>query len=224
MKLKGIVLCGLAIFASASLGTKSQAACKPEIDWWQQICNLPCIQKPIIPEMPEKPEEPETPIVPDVPVIPEVPNVPETPDVPDAPVLPEIPEVENNASAYEMQVLELVNAERAKHGLSALSWDNSLADVARAHSRDMAARGFFSHNNPDGKTPFDRIKAAGISDGSAGENIAAGQKNPEEVVDAWMNSAGHRANILNASFKKLGVGYVVSNQGYKTYWTQNFIG
>ena len=212
MKVKGIVLCGLAILASASLGVKSQAACKIDINWWQQLCNLPCIQKPIVPEIPEKPELPETPIV------------PEKPDLPESPEKPETPEVENNASAYEMKVLELVNAERAKHGLSSLSWDNRLADVARAHSRDMAARNFFAHNNPDGKTPFDRIKAAGINYGSAGENIATGQKTPEEVVDAWMNSEGHRANILNASYKKLGVGYVTANRGYKTYWTQNFIG
>lgn len=221
MKVKGIVLCGLALALSASLGAKSQAACKIDIDWWQKLCNLPCIQKPIVPEKPELPDEPE---VPETPEKPESPNVPETPETPETPVVPETPEVESNASEYEMKVLELVNAERAKYGLAALTWDNKLADVARAHSRDMAERNFFSHNNPDGKTPFDRIKAAGINYSSAGENIAAGQKTPEEVVEAWMNSEGHRANILNASFKKLGVGYVTSNQGYKTYWTQNFIG
>lgn len=152
---------------------------------------------------------------------PELPNIPE---IPEKPIVPETPEVNVDAHEYELKVLELVNAERAKYGLLPLSWDSKLAEVARAHSQDMAKRGFFSHNNPDGKTPFDRIKAAGINYRSAGENIAAGQKTPEEVVKAWMNSSGHRANILNANYTKLGVGYLSGSGTYKTYWTQNFIG
>ncbi|MBQ2896855.1 MAG: hypothetical protein IJE46_00840 [Clostridia bacterium] len=130
----------------------------------------------------------------------------------------------STASEYELEVLELVNAERKKNGLSSLSWDNRAAEVARAHSKDMADRNFFSHTNPDGKSPFDRLKAYGISYKSAAENIAAGQATPQEVVKSWMNSEGHRANILNKTVTKLGVGYYKSNSGYKHYWTQCFLG
>lgn len=129
-----------------------------------------------------------------------------------------------NASAFEKRVLELVNEERAKRGLSALKWSNELASVARAHSKDMHERSFFSHTNPDGKSPFDRIKAAGISYSYAAENIAAGQATPEAVVEGWMNSQGHRENILNAKLKYLGVGFYEAAGGYKYYWTQNFTG
>ncbi len=129
-----------------------------------------------------------------------------------------------NASAFEKEVLDLVNAERAKKGLNALEWSNELATVARAHSKDMSERGFFSHTNPDGLSAFDRIKNAGIKYSYAAENIAAGQSTPQEVVTGWMNSAGHRANILNPNLKKLGVGLYKSTGGYKYYWTQNFIG
>lgn len=127
-------------------------------------------------------------------------------------------------SSYAQAVLELVNAERAKNGLNALQLDSALSKVAEAHSKDMATRNFFSHTNPDGLSPFDRIKNAGISYRTAGENIAAGQKTPEQVVEGWMNSEGHRKNILNASFTKMGLGYVKANSGYSTYWTQLFIG
>ena len=134
------------------------------------------------------------------------------------------PQEPTDASAFELKVLELVNIERAKYGLSALKWSGELASVARAHSKDMSDRGFFSHTNPDGKSPFDRIKAAGISYSYAAENIAAGQSTPEAVVEGWMNSQGHRENILNANLKYLGVGFYEAAGGYKYYWTQNFTG
>lgn len=134
------------------------------------------------------------------------------------------PQAPTNASAFEKRVLELVNIERAKHGLSALQWSSELASVARAHSKDMHERGFFSHTNPDGKSPFDRIKAAGIKYSYAAENIAAGQSTPEAVVEGWMNSKGHRENILNGNLKYLGVGFYEASGGYKYYWTQNFTG
>lgn len=124
-------------------------------------------------------------------------------------------------TSFEKQVLDLVNEQRAQNGLSALVWDDALASVARAHSEDMRDRHFFSHTNPDGLSPFDRIKSYGISYRSAGENIAAGQTTPAEVVQAWMNSSGHRANILNEGYTKLGVGYA-SGGSYGHYWTQNF--
>ena len=147
-------------------------------------------------------------------------NPDETPDeTPD-----QAPGADIEKLSYEQQVLALVNQERAKQGLSALSWSDELTAVARAHSKDMAARGFFSHTNPDGQSPFDRMKAAGISYRTAGENIAAGQRTPQEVVNSWMNSEGHRANILNASYTRLGVGYVSGSGAYSTYWTQCFAG
>lgn len=130
--------------------------------------------------------------------------------------------VEVNASANEKQVFELVNKIRAQNGLSRLKWADDLAALARAHSRDMINRRFFSHNNPDGLSPFDRMKAAGISYRTAAENIAYGQKTPEAVMNAWMNSSGHRANILNANVKEIGVGAVADKSG-TIYWTQEFV-
>ena len=215
MKKTGILICALAI--TAMLGGKSQAAYDfKEIKFdfsksscYQWICETLCQMKPSAPIVPSLPETPEKPSIPDAPT---TPGAPSTPDI------------EINASAYELEVLDLVNAERAKKGLSKLTWSDELANVARAHSKDMLNRKFFSHTNPDGQSPFDRMRAAGIRYSSAGENIAAGQRTPQEVVNAWMNSEGHRANILNASFTKLGVGYVTGNGAYSTYWTQNFAG
>lgn len=125
-------------------------------------------------------------------------------------------------SAMEQEVLALVNSERAKNGLSALSWADDVAAVARAHSSDMINRGFFSHTNPDGESPFDRLKNNGISYRTAAENIAYGQKTPADVMSAWMNSSGHRANILNKNVTELGVGAVKNNNG-TIYWTQVFV-
>lgn len=125
-------------------------------------------------------------------------------------------------SAMEYAVLELVNQERAAYGLAPLSWNDELAAVARAHSYDMANRNFFDHTNPDGKSPFDRIRGAGITYSIAAENIAAGQSTPEAAVAAWMNSEGHRANILRDSLTEIGIGLYVSNSGYGYYWTQDF--
>ena len=125
-------------------------------------------------------------------------------------------------SEYAREVLNLVNKERTSRGLSALSLDEGLSKVAQNHSKDMAENNYFSHTNLAGESPFDRLKKGQISYRTAGENIAAGQKTPEAVVNSWMNSEGHRKNILNASFNKMGLGYVTANSGYKTYWTQVF--
>ncbi len=124
--------------------------------------------------------------------------------------------------SFAYQVLELTNQQRINAGLSPLAWSEELAAVAAAHSRDMALRGFFDHTNPDGLSPFDRMKQAGLSYRRAAENIAAGQRTPEEVVNGWMNSAGHRANILNPQLTHLGVGYYAGGS-YGTYWTQCFM-
>lgn len=122
---------------------------------------------------------------------------------------------------WGQRVLELTNEERAKQGLSALVWNDELAAIAQAHCDDMVERNFFDHNNPDGDSPFDRMKAAGISYKVAAENIAAGQASPEDAIDSWMNSEGHRKNILNPDLKELGVGMARGGQ-YGIYWTQNF--
>ena len=143
------------------------------------------------------------------------------PTEPITPVEPETPS--QSDSSYEQQVLELVNEQRANYGLAPLSYSKELEAVAYAHSKDMAQNNYFSHTNLSGQSPFDRIHAAGISYRSAAENIAAGQKTPQEVVNAWMNSAGHRANILNSSVTKMGVG-IYSGGSYGTYWTQLFVG
>ena len=140
------------------------------------------------------------------------------------PVTPSEPETPSqNAASYEQQVLDLVNEQRASYGLAPLSYSKELEAVAYAHSKDMAQNNYFIHTNLSGQSPFDRMRSAGISYRSAAENIAAGQKTPQEVVNAWMNSEGHRANILNSSVTKMGVG-IYSGGSYGTYWTQLFIG
>ncbi|WP_338471017.1 CAP domain-containing protein [Niallia sp. XMNu-256] len=126
----------------------------------------------------------------------------------------------SSVSAFEQKVVELTNQERAKNGLPALKLDVELSKVARDKSRDMQTKNYFSHTSPTYGSPFDMMKAYGISYNTAGENIAMGQRSPEEVVNAWMNSQGHRENIMNAKFTHIGVGHVEEGN----YWTQMFIG
>lgn len=128
---------------------------------------------------------------------------------------------ETSDEALERKVLELVNAERAVYGIKPLEWNDKLAKTAREHSLDMVKRNFFSHENPDGKSPFDRLKDANIRYTCAAENIAAGQSSPEMAVEEWMNSEGHKMNILNPSLTSLGVGLARGGE-YGIYWTQNF--
>ncbi|MBS4199422.1 sporulation protein [Bacillus sp. FJAT-49732] len=123
-------------------------------------------------------------------------------------------------NAFEQQVVDLTNQERAKYGLSPLKVDIELSKVAREKSRDMSVNHYFDHTSPTYGSPFDMMKKFGITYRSAGENIAMGQQTPQEVVRAWMNSEGHRANILNSSYTHIGVGYVANGN----YWTQQFIG
>ncbi|MEU0052091.1 CAP domain-containing protein [Streptomyces sp. NPDC006309] len=122
-------------------------------------------------------------------------------------------------AAAAAEVLKLVNDERAKAGSSPLSANSSLTSLAGVFSDDMAARGFFDHTDPDGRTPWDRAARAGITD-LGGENIARGQTDAAAVVRAWMDSPGHRANILNPDFKTLGVGVHFGAGG--PWWTQDF--
>lgn len=116
-------------------------------------------------------------------------------------------------------VLGLVNQARGQAGCQPLRLDAGLTNVALAHSRDMAERGYFDHTDPDGRTPWDRAAAAGIST-MGGENIAMGQPDARAVVDAWMNSEGHRANILNCDFTTMGLGAHFGDGG--PWWTQTF--
>ena len=130
-----------------------------------------------------------------------------------------IPTLDSKVLSYESEVIRLVNEIRVKNGLNKLTEDWELSRVARYKSQDMKDNNYFSHTSPVYGSPFDMIKNFGISYRSAGENIAKGYTTPQAVVDAWMNSSGHRANILNASYTKIGVGYVENGK----YWTQMFI-
>lgn len=123
-------------------------------------------------------------------------------------------------SQFEQEVVDLTNDERSKQGLQPLEADVELSVVARDKSQDMQNQNYFDHTSPTYGSPFDMMGAYGISYQAAGENIARGQTSPEEVVNGWMNSQGHRENILNGDFTHIGVGFV--EQG--NYWTQMFIG
>lgn len=131
----------------------------------------------------------------------------------------QIPEADSTVTSYEQEVIRLVNEIRVQNGLKALTYDWELARVARFKSQDMKDNKYFSHTSPVYGTPFQMIKNFGISYRSAGENIAKGYATPQAVVNGWMNSSGHRANILNANYTHIGVGYVSGGN----YWTQMFI-
>lgn len=131
-----------------------------------------------------------------------------------------IPQVSQAVRAYEQEVVRLVNAQRAQNGLKPLAENWELSRVARYKSADMAGKRYFSHESPTYGSPYQMMRSFGISFRSAGENIAYGQRTPAAVVGAWMNSSGHRANILNSSYTHIGVGYHEAGN----YWTQMFIG
>ncbi|WP_411501577.1 CAP domain-containing protein [Brevibacillus centrosporus] len=122
------------------------------------------------------------------------------------------------ASEVVKQVADLVNQERAKAGLKPVEMDASLNNVAQAKAADMSNNNYFDHTSPTYGSPFDMMKQFGVSFMTAGENIAMGQRTAEEVMNQWMNSEGHRQNIMNPSFTKIGVGYI------NGYWVQEFIG
>jgi uncharacterized YkwD family protein/spore coat assembly protein SafA len=124
--------------------------------------------------------------------------------------------------SVEQQVAQITNRYRAQNGLPAVTFDWQLARVARYKSVDMRDKGYFSHTSPTYGSPFTMIKNFGISYTRASENIAAGQRTPEEVVQAWMNSPGHRKNILDPNVTRIGVGYAKGGS-YGHYWTQMFI-
>jgi uncharacterized protein YkwD len=121
----------------------------------------------------------------------------------------------------EDEVVAIVNRERFNRGLPRLRIDERLRASARAHSQDMAERGYFAHQSPDGTTPAERMRAWGHPQPGA-ENIAMGQPRPQVVVTAWMESPGHRANILRPDFQSIGVGIHPTRRGQGPWWTQHF--
>jgi uncharacterized YkwD family protein/spore coat assembly protein SafA len=132
-----------------------------------------------------------------------------------------IPNIDQTKGVEE-QVLVLVNQERSKAGLKPLQMDWQLQRVARTKSCDMATKGYFSHSSPTYGSPFDMMKQFGITFKTAGENIASGQRTPSEVMQSWMQSTGHRENILKPEYTHIGVGYCAGgSMGHM--WTQQFI-
>jgi uncharacterized YkwD family protein len=123
----------------------------------------------------------------------------------------------SSPSGFEEQVVQLVNQQRAKAGLRPLTHRADVKNVAQKKAEDMINSNYFSHTSPNYGSPFDMLKTFGISYSYAGENIAKGQKTPQEVMNAWMNSSGHRANILKPEFDTIGVGF------YHGAWVQMFI-
>ena len=124
--------------------------------------------------------------------------------------------------SIEAEVIRLINIERTNKGLSALATNWQVSRVARYKSQDMVNKNYFSHTSPTYGSPFNMMENFGIKFSAAGENIAYGQRTPKEVVTAWMNSPGHRANILSASYTQTGVGAAKKADG-TIYWTQEFI-
>lgn len=130
---------------------------------------------------------------------------------------------DSDVSQQAKDVLSLVNAERQKQGLSSLTLSNKLTAVANEKARDMAVNNYFSHTSPTYGSPFQMLQQYGIRYRTAGENIAAGQRTPQEVMNSWMNSSGHRANILNSAYTEIGIGYYAGGS-YGTEWVQLFTG
>lgn len=212
-----------------------QAAPKETIEEVKQpvaeVVTQPTVTEPKAPIEEPKPEAPQAPTQE---VKPEAPKAPKQEIKQEASKAPEqapsesvtktepvkqVTPIASEIDGIEQQVVDLTNKERAKYGLPALATDKPLMAAAREKSQDMQVNNYFSHTSPTYGSPFDRLKALGISYRSAGENIAKGQTSAAQVVEAWMNSEGHRANILNKDFTHIGVGYV--KQGH--VWTQQFI-
>ena len=168
------------------------------------------------PENPDAPDDnqPETPGTPDG-------SQPENPGTPDnnQPENPSVPDTDTENASFVRQVVNLVNQERAKAGLSPVTADTSIQAAAQVRAKEIEKS--FSHTRPDGSSFSTALTQQGVTYRGSGENIAWGQKTPEQVMNGWMNSDGHRANILNKNFTKIGVGYHQNASG-TNYWTQLF--
>ncbi|NLP29582.1 MAG: hypothetical protein GX363_00440 [Clostridiales bacterium] len=179
----------------------------------------PIVEKPKAPAVKKPAPAPEKP---KAPVAEKPAPAPEKPKTP-APQKPEPPANEAAATgSYEAKVVDLVNKERAAQGLSPLKYNAELSKVARVKAEDMRDKNYFSHTSPTYGSPFDMMKSFGIKYRAAGENIAKGYRTPESVMDGWMNSPGHKANIMSPDFTEIGVGYVTDSRG-TGYWVQMFI-
>ncbi|XJZ28784.1 CAP domain-containing protein [Bacillota bacterium Lsc_1132] len=150
-----------------------------------------------------------------------------TPPKASTPAAPETPPAQqpsgqttDNIGTIAMQVIDLTNKERQKNGLPPLKADPSLTRVAQTKTNDMNAKHYFSHTSPTYGSPFDMMRDFGVTYRTAGENIAMGQPTAQQVVNAWMNSEGHRKNILSPNYTNIGVGYTKAGN----YWAQMFIG
>jgi len=149
-----------------------------------------------------------------------------------APVLPHVPQTGDSGNAPGMRILELVNQARARprncgngrlDAARPVRWNDSLAEASQRHAEEMARYGYFSHNGRDGSEPWDRIQRAGYRYRSMGENIAAGQRNPEEAVAAWIRSPSHCANLMNPVFTEMGAALAINTRSsFGRYWTQAF--
>jgi uncharacterized protein YkwD len=188
-------------------GRRSAPRARPPLERVEPPVPMPAEQAR--PE-PETGPEPEPELEPE----PEPETEPEAPQP--APTLPEV-------SADELRVLQLANRERQQRGLQPLALDRRASEVARAHARDMCRRGYFDHRSPEGQAPWDRLRAGGVPFDSAGENIAAGYRSAESVHQGWMDSPGHRHNILGSGYSRIGVGKVIC-EGGAPYWAQVFMG
>ena len=125
--------------------------------------------------------------------------------------------------SFEAELLNLTNSERRKVGLAPLKLSSQLTKASQSHAVDMAQNHYFSHKSLNGSSMVDRAKATGYKYSALGENIAAGRSTPEGTIRQWMNSAGHRANILNGKFTEIGFGYANEpNSPYRHYWVQVF--
>ena len=134
-----------------------------------------------------------------------------------------VTETVSSVNSMEKQVASLTNSERKSAGFGSLTLDSQLSKLARMKAEDMAKNGYFSHTSPTYGSAFDMMKQYGVSYRTAGENIAKGQKTAESVMNGWMNSSGHRANILSSTYTHIGVGYAKDSKG-NTYWVQVFKG
>lgn len=204
--------------------------------WLESLCpELPGIGQPGDPDTPDN-NQPENPSVPDdnQPENPGTPdnNQPENPSTPDGsqpenpgtpdnnqPENPSVPDTDTENASFVRQVVNLVNQERAKAGLSPVTADTSIQAAAQVRAKEIEKS--FSHTRPDGSSFSTALTQQGVTYRGSGENIAWGQKTPEQVMNGWMNSDGHRANILNKNFTKIGVGYYQNASG-TNYWTQLF--
>ena len=204
--------------------------------WLESLCpELPGIGQPGDPDTPDN-NQPENPSVPDDnqsenPGTPDN-NQPENPSTPDGsqpenpgtpdnnqPENPSVPDTDTENANFVRQVVNLVNQERAKAGLSPVTADTSIQAAAQVRAKEIEKS--FSHTRPDGSSFSTALTQQGVTYRGSGENIAWGQKTPEQVMNGWMNSDGHRANILNKNFTKIGVGYHQNASG-TNYWTQLF--